>query len=239
MVSVDFMGSDQTDENFVNPRKPPSDLHKLNTIRNYSFTENLNQSNDKSTTFKDLFLQSSELNSLKNKDFQTHKTNPLFHQEDNAKTEESLSNIVKIDVDGSDIKEKPLNKIKIQTSSNKEKSKSSNNNNSYKITIKSKSFNEYSISDETISNNEPIYMDPIDAMSSGTFSVLDDNSSDFSRRFSSKSTEYDSFSRKNYYPSISTESSSLQDSPKNMSFRTSSTVFRLQIRKKSEILSEV
>lgn len=240
VISVDLMGSSQT----LGPKdasrlKTLSDLHSLNRMRNHSLVDNLNKVDIRESLFKDLSSQSSEMDSLKQENYETHKINPLFRhdsQEDLIKTEDtsSINNIIKIDINNDKNEGKSVgifekNKIPV-----KEK-KHIFPNEINKIIISNEKFPTEDILSLALSNDEPIYMDPNDFIRTGVAS-LSDKGSEF---FDQETIVLDSISQKKFNSVASSNSSSSLEEPKIHSFKTSSTVFQLQIRKNSEILSQV
>ncbi|CAF0706701.1 unnamed protein product [Brachionus calyciflorus] len=254
VINVGSMGASNTLDRREDMRnKTLSNLNNLNRIRNFSVIEQKNKNDIRESLFKDLLTQSSEMHSLKQKDFEAHKINPLFRydsQEDLEITEKNppdpVINIAKIDVSNSNFSESVVNSPKLSSlfeknKANKEK-KLINSNEINRIEIKNNFEEKFPMEDAVsiaMTNDEPIYMDPNDLIAP-SFLDSDDKKSEFKSSFSQQSTQMDLASEKKFHSSISTdESSSLHNSPINLSFKTSSTVFQLQIRKSSEILSEV
>ena len=114
VISVDFMGGSKTLSRNEDLRKQTlADLNNLNRLRNYSVIETMKKSDIRESLFKDLLTQSSEMNSLKQQDFEAYKINPLFNrQSDEDLTKEhvqdSVQNIAKISVNNTEPNIQPV-----------------------------------------------------------------------------------------------------------------------------------
>lgn len=243
VISVDFMGSSRTLNSMeVNRLKNFSDLNNLNRIRNLSLVDNLNKLDIRESLFKDLSTQSSEIDGLKQENYETHKINPLFEYEPEEKINQkdgtsNVENIVKIDIN-----EKFPSKNKTNITSMFEKNKMFTKerknlaqNEINKVIVKNEKFPNEDVSSVAFSNDEPIYMDPEDLIRPSIASWSEKASSIYEQ----ETLVLDSISQNRLNSTLVSYSSSSEEDPRINSFKTCSTVFQLQIRKNSEILSQV
>lgn len=246
VVSVDFMGSAQTlNSKEVNRFKHLSNLNNLNRIRNLSLVDNLNKLNIRESHFKDLSAQSSEMDGLKQENFETHKVNPLFKYDSEEKLSQkdganNVENIARIDINEK-FQSKVTDKIGM-FEKNKMFTKDRKNlahNEINKIIVKNEKIPNEDAFSLALSNDEPIYMDPDDLIRPSIASWSEHGSVCQSSIFDQETIVLESISQKRYNSTLKSNSSSSEEESKINSFKTSSTVFQLQIRKNSEILSQV